>query len=440
MPPFLERVNVASSPLEQQKFYGWLALAGAMLVICSMVGNVVIPFGVFLPEMCEEFGWSRALLSAPYTAFWIVMGLLGPLAGMSVVKFGARKNIILGNLVIIIGAAGMFLVKEVWHIYLLYSVLIGGGQAFGSFIAANAVITNWFVRRRALAISLLSAAGGVGGLIFTPLLGWFISTQGWRPAWLLVSGIHLVLAVIGGGILIRNRPEDMGQAPDGEVTGAAQAAEAVNPAPSRVYQTAVDWKVRDALRTPAFWMTVAFASTTMFTLNFLTLHQVAYLQDMGYSQMTAATAAGMLGGMTIIGQLAAGALGTRYEARYIAAVCLVGLAVGVTILMNVRVLPLIYLHTVISGISCGGIMVVLPILLGAYYGRVNYAQILGWTTPVTTIFSAGSPLLAAFIFDNTGSYTPVFIMSLCLLVVGLVCTFLARPPKPRVTVSGSPSL
>ena len=78
-------------------------------------------------------------------------------------------------------------------------------------------------------------------------------------------------------------------------------------------------------------------------------------------------------------------------------------------------------------------MVIMPVLIGAYFGSAAYAQIIGWTTPVTTLFSAGSPLLAAFIFDSTGSYTPVFIISLILLGVGLVCTLLARPPKPTKT-------
>jgi MFS family permease len=415
------------TPLKQRKFYGWLALAGAMLAICSTVGSVIISFGIFLPVMSDDLGW-------------IVMGFLGPLSGVSVVKFGPRKNMIIGNTLIVLGALGMSLVREVWQVYLFYSLLMGAGQAFGSFIAANSVITNWFIKKRALVISLLSASGGVGGLIFAPLLGWFVSTQDWRHAWIFLAGAHFLLAVVACGLLVRNNPEDMGQAPDGEAANPSKKAEVINPAPSRVYHTPVDWRVGDALRTPAFWLTIAFASATMFTLTFLTLHQVAYLEDLGYTPMTAATATGVLGCMTIVGQLASGALSTRYEVRYVAAVCIIGLAAGITILMNARILPLIYLHTIISGISCGGIMVVMPILFGAYFGRTNYARILGFSTPVTTIFSAGSPLIAAYIFDSIGSYTPVFIIGLVLLGVGLVCAILDRPPKPGTNFSGSTSL
>ncbi len=428
-----------SARLRQKRFYGWTVLAGAMLVSFSMVGNIIVSYGIFLPNMCEELDWSRSTLSAPYTAFWIVMGLLGPLVGISISKFGARKNIIYGNLAIVLGALGMSLVKELWHVYLFYTVLIGTGQAFGSFIALTAVVTNWFTRRRSLALSLLLASGSIGALIFAPLISWLISSQSRQLAWVCVASIHLILAVVIGGILIRNKPEELGQAPDGETSDTAQEAEAAKPIRSQVYQTPVDWRVGDALRTPALWLVIAFGSATMFTLNFLTLHQVAYLEDMDYSPMVAATAVGVLSGMNIIGQLASGALGTRFEGRHLAAACLAGFAVGITILMNVRALPLIYLHTIVSGVSCGGIMVVMPVLIGAYFGSTAYAQIIGWTTPVTTIFSAGSPLLAAFIFDNTGSYTPVFTIALVFLGVGLVCALLAQPPKPKVTISdGAP--
>ena len=290
-----------------------------MLVSFSMVGSVMLPYGVFLPTMCEDLGWSRSAMSAPYTAFWIFTGLLGPLAGITIGKFGARKNIIIGNLVIALGVMGMSLVKEVWHIYLFYTILVGGGQAFGTFIAITTAINNWFTGKRSLILSLVLSAGGIGALTFAPLISWLIDSQGWRIAWVCVAGLHLALAVIAGGLLIRNKPEEPNQMPDSETTGVSQPAEVPSPAKSRTYQTPVEWRVGDALRSPSLWLVIAFVSSNMFALNFLSLHQVAYLRDLQYSPMVAATTVGMLSGMTIVGQLASGALGTRFEGRHIAA-------------------------------------------------------------------------------------------------------------------------
>ncbi len=418
---------------DRKRFYGWTALAGAMLVSVGMVGNAVTSYGVFLPTMSAELDWSRSTLSGPYTAFWIVLGLLGPLAGISISKFGPRKNIILGNLATVLGLLAMSRITEVWHAYLYFGILIGAGQAFGVFIATTTIANNWFIRRRSVAMGLVIAAGGIGGLALPPIISWLISTVGWRWGWVCLAGIHLVLAVALAGMLIRNKPEELGQVPDGEAIESPQGADSGSPMRRRVYQTAVDWRVGEALRTPALWLVVAFSAAHIFSLNFLAAHQVAYVQDLGFSLMTAATTLGLLSGMSIIGQLVCGALATRFEGRYLATVCFAGFAVGMSIFMNVSSLPLIYLHTVLSGISYGGLLVLMPVLIGAYFGRVHYPQIMGWTAPIPTLFGAGGPLLAGFIYDSTGSYRQAFVVMLAFLGIGLVCTILARPPSPLLS-------
>jgi MFS family permease len=401
-----------------------------MLVFFGMVGNSIIAFGVFLPVMVEEFGWSRATLSGAYTAYWATLGLMGPLVGLSVSKFGSRKNIIAGNAAMALGLLGMSFVSEVWQVYLVFGILVGAGQAFGTFIPCTTIVTNWFTRRRSLAIGMLSAAGGVGGLVMSPIISWLLSSLGLQLSWVCLAGSHTVLAVIVAGILTRNRPEDLGQLPEGERIAVAHETDTANPRRRRVYHTPVDWKAGDAIRTRALWLIVVITAAHLFSLNFITLHQVAYLQDIGFSHLIASTTVGVMAGIGVAGQLGSGVLGTRFEGRYLAAISLAGFAIGLVILMNARTLPLVYLHTVLSGIGYGGLLVLSPVLIGAYFGRTHYAQIMGWTVPITTIFSAASPALAGIIFDITGSYTPAFIIAISFLGVALVCAFLARPPRP----------
>ena len=419
----------------QRRFYGWTALAGAMLVYFSMCGDISYAFGVFLPVMGEEFTWSRSVLSGAFTAFWVVGGLLGPLAGISVSKFGARKCIIVSNLIAVLGLLGMSSITEVWHVYLFFGVLLGIGIAFGEFIPTTAIVNDWFIRRRSLAMSLLFASGGIGGFAFPPLISWLISSLGWRSAWVCLAVIHLVLAIVLGGILIRNKPEELGQVSDGGSTGTASEAGGGSRVLSRVYQTAVDWKVGEALRTRALWLVLIFSSAMAFTLSLLMLHQISYLQDLGFSHMRASTTLGLLVGMSIIGRLVCGTLGIRFESRYLAAAFLVLFAAGIIILMNSRTLPFIYLYATLSGIGYGALIVIQPAILGAYFGRAHYARIVGWTAPIGTLFGAASPLLAGFIYDISGSYIPAFWVAAVFLGVGVVCALLARPPKPSVGIS-----
>ena len=414
--------------LEQGRFYGWIALAGIMLAYCGVCGDITYAYGVFLPAIGETFNWSRSALSGPYTAFIIIAGMLGPIAGITVSRFGARKNIIFSNIIAVLGLLGMSQVREIWHVYLFFSIMAGIGIAFGEFIPTTTVVNNWFIRRRSLAMGLLFASGGLGGFALPPLISLLISSLGWRWAWVCLAGIHLLLTVIMGGTLIRRRPEDIGQVPDGAAEAAWQTSVDVRTA-RRVYQTAVDWKVEDTLRTPALWLMMVIFSATWFTMNMLTTHQVAYLQDLHFSPMMSATALGLMIGMSIIGRLICGVLGTRFEGRYLASIFLAGMALGIVALMYSRGIPFVYLYSVLTGVGFGGMVVLMPNLFGAYFGRTNYSQIIGWTTPIATLVSAGSPALAGFLYDITGRYFLPFAIAAAFIFASIVFALLAHPPR-----------
>ena len=280
--------------------------------------------------------------------------------------------------------------------------MAGLGIAFGEFIPITTVINHWFIRRRSMAMGLFLASGGLGGFVFPPLISKLISDLGWRWAWGYLAGQHLFLTVILGGILIRNRPEDMGQYPDGisETQGHPQLNQTAPRHP--VYQTAVDWTAGEAMRTPALWMIMALFSIILFVTNMLTTHQVAYLQDLNFSPLMSATALGLMLGMSIIGRLACGFLGMRFEGRHLAVFFLTGMGLGIMALILARGVLFIHLYSVLTGIGFGGMIVLMPNLLGAYFGRTHYSRIVGWTAPVVTLISAGSPTLAGFLYDVTG--------------------------------------
>ncbi len=410
-------------------FYGWWALVGAMLVYFCGCCCCFYSIGVFIPVLCVELHSSLVAVTGVITLFMVLMGVVGPLIGFSIARFGARKNIIIGNLVTALGLAGIYFVNETWQLYLFFGVLVGLGQGFGMFIPATTIANNWFMKRRSLAISLIVAAGAIGGFAGPSLTNMLISSVGWRLAWVFLGGILLVLSVIIGGLLIRNRPEDMGQVPDGMV---GVAVEESSVAPSRVYQTPIDWKTGDALRTPAIWLMVAVMAVQMFALSTMTGHLVNYLEnDLLFPGAIAAFVLGLLPGMSIIGRLGTGFLAMRFEVRHLAAIYLGLMIIAMAILMTTTSLAMIYLFAALLGIGYGAIIPALPTLIGAYYGRTSYAQIIGWTMPITTIIGATAAPLAGIVREATGSYTLWFIIVTALLGVGLVLSFFARPPKPK---------
>lgn len=414
--------------IRQKHFSGWLTLAGAMLAYGGICGNVTYAFGVFLPSMSETFGWSRQATSGPYTLFLIIGGMLGPLAGFTIARFGARKNIVLGNIIAALGLLGMSQVREIWHVYFFFGVMGGLGLAFSEFLSVTTVINHWFIRKRSLALGFLFASGGVGGFFMPPLISLLMTGLGWRWTWVCLAVSHLLLGVILSGLIIRNSPEAEGQVPDGQA-GANHKDHSGSPVKSRVYSTSVDWSVRDALRTPAMWILLILFSVLLFATNMMTTHQVAYLRDLRYSPIMSATALGLMLGMSILGRLLSGVLGMHFEGRYLAAVFMACMGLGIVSLMNASGVVFVYFYSILTGVGFGGMIVLLPHVTGAYFGRTHFSRIVGWTTPVVTLASAVSPILAGFLFDATGSYFLPFTIVAALLFGCCLLALFARPPR-----------
>ena len=149
-------------------FYGWIALAGAALVYFTTSGVFYYSYGVFLPAICKEYGWSRALVGGALSVALLALGLPSPLIGTSITRFGPRANIVFGNILIVFGLTGMSIATEVWQLYLFYGILGGLGAGFGLYMASTAVVNNWFIRKRSVAMGLLISTGGLGGFVFPP--------------------------------------------------------------------------------------------------------------------------------------------------------------------------------------------------------------------------------------------------------------------------------
>jgi MFS family permease len=412
-----------------KRFYGWIALSGACLVYFSGCGNIYYSFGVFLPSICNDLGWTRATVAGAYSLMLLLLGLVGPIAGFSVTRFGPRKSIILGNTLAALGLVALRQTTEVWHLYLFYGIMAGVGVSLGMLIPSSTVATNWFERKRPLALSLVIVSGGIGGLVLPPLISVLNSELGWQTGWLILGCTHLVLAVFIPGLIIRDKPEEVGQLPDGSLGEDSQGT----PAPSDIsdaYRRARDWTTRAAVRTPAFWLIGLLIATHFFSVNIVLTHQVAYVEDSGFSHIIAATALGLIPGVSILGRLVFGPLAIRFDVRHLTAVSLAGMMIALVILVTAKALFLVYLYAVVFGVCHGAVMVARFDLTSSFFGRANFAQILGWQQVIAFGVGAAAAPLAGAIHDVWGSYTPAFIVMIVFLAVGIASAIICKPPMP----------
>lgn len=410
----------------ERGFYGWANLA--VLAGVGIIGGFYIAsLSYFFPTLLDEFGWNRTTPAFASTINMIVLGLSGPAAGAFIMKFGARRSLVLGNL---LGFAGFFLLcfhSELWHLYLGFGVLIGTAAGFGGLLASTTVINNWFVKKRSLGLGLSLAAGGVGGIFIGPAIIAMIHAHGWRPTFMIISAIVLLFGVIIPGIFVRNKPEDLGQLPDGSYSEAPTAGPP--PAPTKAsYKTPVDFTAAEAIRTPCLWLLIGYYCINMLIVNALMFHQVAYLVDLGIKDTIAATALSVMTGVMTFSQLGTGFLGMKFSMHHIAVSAEVLKIIGIAILVSTQSLPLVFLYMIVLGLSFGGFMVAMLNILPNYFGIKHYPQIMGFVRLFWAFAGGLGAPIAGYIYDKTGSYLPAYKGAIAIAIIGLVCLILARPP------------
>jgi MFS family permease len=408
-------------------FYGWIALSGAVisLFIACFPGQC---FGVFLPVLSNEFGWSRAAVAAALSLNNLATGLPSPLWGIMAGRFGPRINIILGGTLTSMGLAGLYFLSSLWYLYLLL-IFVGLGVGLGGNIQSSTIANNWFSKRISLAQGIIASAAGITGFIFPPLTTALIESVGWRLTWVIIGGITLVGgAIIGGIVLVRNRPEDLGQVPDGIRTQLNKGI-ARTVALYRQDSNQAEWRMKDLLRMPVTWLIISFMIASGIVLGVTVTHQVAYMQDIGFSPLTAASTMSAWAASLIIGSLAFGALALKINIRYLGTSAFALLLVAFVILLTSRELAVLYLYSALVGMGYGALLAAIPTFVGTYFGRQLYPRLIGIAMALHIAAGAVAGTIAGVIFDSSGSYKLAFFIVVGFILIGLVSIFLARKPR-----------
>ncbi len=414
---------------KKKGFYGWISLSISAIVGTIGAGGMIYSFGVFLPSICKDLMWSRGLASGAMGLLMIVMCISAPLAGVFISKRGPRQAFVVGNAM---GAAGLILLsvqQEVWQFYTGYG-LIGLGVGLGGMIAATTIANNWFRKKATLAMGIVMAASGAGGIFMVPGIMAGIGRYGWRTTYVVLSGLVLIFGVLLPGFFVRNRPEDLGQAPDG-IPGANASGSAelvLNPGG---HLHTVHFTVQEAIRTSTFWYIIVAGAMSAFLLSMFMAHEVAFLTGIGINPATAAMALGLLSGISTLGNLVIGALAVKFDLKRLAIASNMIVGIGVALMLLTRTLPMAFAFTVVYGLGYGASMVSFMGLLSSFFGPKDFPKIMGAMMIFCAIGNAGAPI-AGVIYDSTKSYTPAFVLGLLAALLGLVSMVCMRRPVRAV--------
>ncbi len=418
---------MSASRTSDKGFYGWVnvTVTSIIWVIC---GFYIVSFGFLLPFLVEDFGWQRGTASLAATINMISMGLCGPVAGIFIMKYGSRRAIIIGNLLGFAGFLVLYVHTQLWQLFLGYGLLIGVGAGLGGMLASTTVINNWFVKKRGFALSIFLGSGGAAGMFTGPAIMKLIEVAGWRVTVLAISILVLLLAVILPSILIKNKPQDLGQVPDGPggLTDHTKKQAAVPPKAS--YKTPVDFTAKEAMRTRSLWLLVAYFCMNMLAMGALMTHQIAYLFDIGIGATVAATALSVMSGVMTFSQFSVGFLGMKFSMHSIAIGGEAFKIIGLLILVFTQSLPFVFLYMIVLGLGFGAAMAATMNIFPNYFGASNYPKIMGFVRLCWAFIGGAGAPLAGYVRDTIGSYLPAFQVAIGVVLLGMICLIFAKAP------------
>jgi MFS family permease len=415
--------------LSKPLFYGWVLLGALWFVFAFNLGFPAYGGPVLNTAMATQLALSRETLGLITTFYIIMSGLPGPLVAMAVNRFGARRTLIAGSAMNVAGAAFMATVANSGGAACVgFGLVIGGGVCTGAAIASQTALSRWFVRRRALALSILYSSGAIGGYIAVKhVLPWAMRAGGsWRTGWWVIvalSGLAGILALL----FVRERPEDSNLKPDGDAAGANGSA----PRPRSAHITATPWEFRDVLRRPTYWLIVASLVGGSGGYTLFLAHGIVHLQDLGHS---VEVARGALATLTWTGLLAKAVImlfGDRLDPRWLWGIFMLFFGAGLVIIVDARTAFAVDAFATCLGIGFGGGVVCLMAVLGNYFGLKAFALLSGIAIAINTTLSAIAPYVAGYLFDQGYGYGGIcyFLAAWCFLGA-LVLFAIRRPAVP----------
>lgn len=405
-------------------YYGWVVVAITALTLIVSAGVRSAP-GVFLLPMNADLGWSRATISFAVFLGLLLYGFAGPASGSLMDRFGPRRLMLGGMLLISAAMAASAFMQSVWQLNLFWGALSGLGTGVASAVLGATVANRWFVQRRGLVMGVFGAATSAGQLIFVPLLINLSEQIGWRTSILVLGAVTLAI-LLPIAIFMRDEPASIGLRAYG-----ASEIDAPAPAVSAVAEQGI---MRQALRSPAFWL----LSTTFFVCGassngLIGTHFIPYAIDCGISQVTAASALAMMGMFNFVGTIGSGWLTDRFDPRRLLLIYYGFRGLSLILLPFVQNSFGLTLFAVLFGLDYIATVPPTTALVADLFGRKHVGTVFGWVFCAHQIGAALAAWIGGVARDSLGDYMMAFVIAGVMAITAGVLALMIRTQKSAVS-------
>ena len=407
-------------------FYGWPVVAGTSVLSCIVVGVGFYGLAVFLDALCTERGWSRPAVSFATTLYFVTSGIAGSVIGRSVDRRGPRPWIAAGGIVMAVAVLAIGQVEAAWQLVVVYPLLAVGFAMTGP-VPTGALITRWFVARRALAMSIANTGVSIGGIVLVPVTAALILDEGlavatrWLALLLVASTLPMAIFVL------RADPRDHGLEPD----GAPPLASSPTARPEGQSDDRL-WSARDALRTRTFWILVAAFGGILFCQVGVAMHQLSLLRQ-HLDAPTAALAVSATAFGSALARLVVGSFADRVSKRRLGAMLMVLQAAAIMGLAVADAGITLFAASIAFGFTIGNLFMLQTLLVGELFGMRSFGTVLGLLQLLTQTTSGLGPVALGLLHAAFGAYPPGLWVLACVALGAAAVLSRVRPPEPAGT-------
>lgn len=402
-------------------FYGWWIVLAALGVAAIAGGTYTLGFTAFFLPLEREFGVTRGAMALMISIGTLSEAVTGPIFGYFLDKVGPRRLMLFGVAALGLGFLLLSTAQSILVLGIFYVVFIAAFVNAATFLPPNIAIANWFFKRRSIALAIAMCGYGLGGFVVRPIQ-WVIDEHGWRTAAVVIA-VTVWVAGTALALIVRPRPEDYGQLPDG-----APVAKEDKEALARSRQEGFTF--REVLRTRTFWLVSGSFMLRGFVLLAMTSQMIPMVKSKGFSESAGASLLGIFGVVMISARLIAGAVADKYPKNVV--IGLMGGLLGASMVVIVMATEMwhLYLFIVLYAIAWGGSGASMMLALRAdYFGRKAFGRISGASTFLVTSGSLLGAVYAGEIFDSTGSYDIAFYSFIGCAMVSMLLMFWAKKPQ-----------
>ena len=380
-------------------------------------------FSVFLLPISEDLGISRTSVSSAYAFATLVAAFGLPHIGRLVDRHGVRRVLIGVGAALGTAAVGFGAVSGFVLLTLGFAALRFFGQGSLMLCAGN-LASQWFDRKRGLALSLTMLGFSVSVAVHPPLAQWLTDALGWRTAWVVMGVATWLLLLPPVLMLVFDRPEVLGLRPD----GAARDATAPGSA-TRHDGAVVGLSLPEARRTGAFWIILASNCSFSALVTAMFFHQVSVFEAQGLDATTAASIFSISAAVMVVTTPLVGMLLDRFPTKPLYAAALISVSVALVAMSLVGDLPSAVVFGGLFGACNGAMHAHFTFVWPKFFGRRHLGSIQGVNQMAAVIGASIGPIPLGLGYDYLGGYGGTLVALAAIPAMCAVAVAFMRAPR-----------